>query len=228
MNSQPANQIRTKQKSQLQNSKPIFHPSSLILHPSPFFLHPLTLPSRAKKLLHDLSALFLEHASGNINPVIQKLRIANAKSRFYCSSPLVACSIHQPFHPRLYQSTGTHHTGFNRRINHRVSYPVVTDLAGGCSQRHDFRVCGRILISARSVSGNRENRFTGNDASADRNFAAFPGFMGGGESLAHPMRIRFAFPNCTHDRNIHVKQRKIYYRWRTQTLSSKWLFPKIL
>lgn len=198
----------------------------LITHHSSLIKFTVLSP-RAEKFLHQLPAFFFKHAGRNFNAVIQEICIANSEVRFNRSGPFVARAIHQPFHPRLYQSTGTHHTGFNCRINHRVSYAVVTHLARSCSQRHDFRVRGRILIGARSISGNREHRFTGNDAAADRNFAAFPGFMGCGESLAHPTRIRFAFPSCTHDRNIHVKQRKIYYRWRAQTLSSKWLFPKI-
>jgi hypothetical protein len=41
------------------------------LHPSAsaFILHPFTAP-RAKKLLHDLSAVFLEHAGCKIDLVI--------------------------------------------------------------------------------------------------------------------------------------------------------------
>jgi hypothetical protein len=109
----------------------------------------------------------------------------------------------------LYQSARTHHTRFYCRINHCFSYSVVAHLACGFSQRHDFRVGGRILIGARSVSRNCEYRSLSNDAGADRDFAALSSLMRGGESLAHPMRVRFSFPSSSHDRNIHVKQRKI-------------------
>src|SRR6266540_2887252 len=188
---------------------------------SSFTLHPLTLTSRPKKLLHDFSALFLKHTGCNINPVIQEIRIANSKLRFDGAGPLVARAIHQPFHARLYQRARTHYTRFNCRINHRVCEAVVINAARRLSERYDFRMCGRILIRLRSVSSNREYRSTGNDAGTDGNLTTLSRLICRAESLLHPMPIRFSFPGSTHDRNIRVKQRKIYYRWGAQTLSSE-------
>jgi hypothetical protein len=178
---------------------------SATLHPSSLIRHPLTLPSRAKKLLHDFSALALKYAGCNLNPVIQKIRIANSKARFNCAGPFVARAIHQPFHARLYQGTRTHHTGFNCRINHRASEAVVVSAARRISERYNFRMCRRILIRSRSVSGNRNFRSIDNDTGTDGNLATLSRLLCRGESPAHPMRVRVSFPGSSHDRNIRVK-----------------------
>jgi hypothetical protein len=157
---------------------------------------------RAKKLLHDLSALLLKHAGCNINPVIQKIRITDSKSRFNCTGPLVTRAIHQPFYARLYQSACTHHTWFNCRINHRASETVVINAARRSSQRYDFRMCRRILIRSRSVSGNGEYRSSDNNTSADGNLATLSRLIRRGESPTHPTRVRVSFPGSSHDRNI--------------------------
>jgi hypothetical protein len=179
-------------------------------------------PPRSEEFLHDLSAFFFKHAGANLNLVIQKIRVANSESRFDRSCSFVARAIDESYHSRLYQGACTHYARLNRRINHRVSYAVVTHLACGFSQRHDLCVSRGILIGSGSVSSDRENRITGNNAGAHGNLSAPSGFIGRGERLAHPMRIRFAFPTSSHGRNIYLKQRKIYYRWRAQTLSSEW------
>jgi hypothetical protein len=141
--------------------------------------------------------------------VIQEIRITNSESRLDRTRSLVTCAINESFHPRLYQSACTHHTRLNCRINHRFVDPVVTQLPGGRSQRHDFRVCRWILIGARSVSRNREYCSISNDAGADGNLAALSRLLCRSESLAHPVCVRFSFPSSSHDRNIRVKQRKI-------------------
>ena len=68
----------------------------------------------AEKLLHDLATLRFQHAGGNFNAMIQKIRIANSKPRLNRSGPFVERAIHQPFHSRLDQCARTHDARLDR------------------------------------------------------------------------------------------------------------------
>jgi hypothetical protein len=193
------------------------HPSSFILHPSSFVCAP-----RAEEFLHQLSALFFKHASGNFNAVIQEIGIANSEVRFNRSSPFVARAINQPCDSCLYQRAGAHHTRFDCGINNRVRESVVTELRRRLTQRDNLRMRSWVAVGARSVSRNRQDRFTNHDTSADWNFVSLSCFIGCGDGPAHPLRVEISFPSSTHDGNNSVKQRKNYYRCRAQTLSSEW------
>ena len=131
--------------------------SSFILHPSAFYPSAFILCSPAvgaKKLLHQLAALFFQHAGSDFNSMIQEIRVANAKPRFDRAGSFIDRAINQPLHSRLNQSAGAHRAGFDRGINNSVCQPVVAELLRGFAQRDDFRVSSRIPIGARSVSGN--------------------------------------------------------------------------
>jgi len=101
-----------------------------MLDPSTFIL---SNAWREKKLLHDLSTVFLEHAGRHFDSMIQKICIANSKARLNGAGSFVAGAVDESLHSRLYQSARTHCAWLNGRIHDRVSKPIVPKLTGGFS-----------------------------------------------------------------------------------------------
>jgi hypothetical protein len=141
--------------------------------------------------------------------MIQKIRIANFKSRFNRTRAFIRRAINQPGHSRLYQSAGAHYAGFDGRINYGACQSIVADSNRCLAKRNDLGMSGWILIRARSISGDGQYRFAGNDASADGDLAKHARVISRRERLTHPVCIRLSFFGGSHDRNILVKQRKI-------------------
>ncbi len=98
----------------------VSNPPYFIRHPSSFRLHPSTVPPRAKKLLHYRAALFLKNSSADLNSMIQKIRVANAKSRRDGTGLFIGRAINQPPHSCLDESSRAHCAGLDRRIDNSV------------------------------------------------------------------------------------------------------------
>src|ERR1043166_7328089 len=175
--------------------------SSFITHYSSLSTHHCFLSAPlAEKLLHDFAALCCQHAGSDLNSMIQKICIANAKMRFNGSGSLISPPIPQPVYSSLDKRAGAHHARFNRGIDDCFGQPEVIQPLRRFPEGHDFCMRRRIVIGACSVSRNRQNRFTNNDASANRNLIAIAGLNCCGEGPAHPVRVRFFFTRSSHER----------------------------
>jgi hypothetical protein len=78
-----------------------------------------------------------------------------------------------------------------------------------------------IVIGAGSVSGYSENHIADDDARADWNFAMLDRSARRRESLAHPVRVRFALRCGSHNKQFTSNNGKFNYRCGYQTLSSE-------
>ena len=128
--------------------------------------------SLPEKFLHQRAALSFQHARELIsNPVIQKIRVADAKATRNCSRAFIRRAVNQTPHSRLYQSSRAHRARLNRRINIHAGEPVIPELTGGFAKSNDFSVGCGIAVGARAVSANSDEFVFANDAGADGHFA---------------------------------------------------------
>ena len=84
--------------------------SSFCLLPFYFFL---VLPSRLKKLLHQLTALRLQHSFDHFNAMVQVIGVADMKMRFDGACFFIRRAINQQLHARLNQRSGAHRARFD-------------------------------------------------------------------------------------------------------------------
>ena len=151
----------------------------------------------SEKLLHQRATFILQHAGADLNPVIQKIRVANSKATHHRACSFVRRTVNQTSDPRLYQSTRAHRARLDRRVNIHAAEPVVAELAGSFAERDDFSVGCGVAVGARAVSGDSDEFVFADDARSDRNFAAFPRCAGGGQSLLHPVLVRICLKQRT-------------------------------
>jgi hypothetical protein len=143
-----------------------------------------------EKLLHQRAAFRFQHARADLDPVIQEIRVADAKAACHCACPLIRCAVNQTPHPRLYQSPGAHRARLDRRVNIHARQPVVSQLPGGLAKSNDFSVGCGIAVGTRTVSGNSDEFVFANDASADGHLAVCLRFASGGQRLPHPLLVK--------------------------------------
>jgi hypothetical protein len=89
--------------------------------PTPVFetgalIHYATSP-RLEKLLHQRATLRFQHARANLNPVIQKICVADTKATRNRARAFIRRTVNQTSHTRLNQRTRAHRARLNRRIN---------------------------------------------------------------------------------------------------------------
>jgi hypothetical protein len=133
--------------------------------------------------------------------MIQKVRIANSKSRLDRARAIIARAKDKPPHPSLNQSAGAHGARLDRGIDDRVRQAVVVNLSRGFTESDDLGMRSRIAIFASAVPGDGEQRVANDNAGADGDFVALSRFVSGGERLTHPARVNF----CLRAHNLHRK-----------------------
>src|SRR6185503_13858436 len=146
--------------------------------------------SAPEEFLHECAAFRLQHSGTDPNPVIQEIRVANAKATHHCSRSLIGRAINQTAHARLYQSSRAHRTRLNRRINIHTGEPVIPELTGGFAKSNDFSVGCGIAVDTRAVSGKSDEFVFANDAGADRHFAIRLRFTSSGQAEPHPVLVK--------------------------------------
>ena len=67
----------------------------------------------------------------HFNPVIQKIRITDAKATDHAACPFIGRTINQTSHSSLDESARAHRAGLDRRVNIHSGEPVVAELSGG-------------------------------------------------------------------------------------------------
>src|SRR2546421_10621311 len=151
----------------------------------------------AKKLLHQLAALRLEHALNYFNPMIQLIRAADLKVSMNRTRSFVWRAINQQADAGLNQSAGAHRAWLDRRVNSSFRQTVISDLLCRVTECDNLGMRRRIAISARSISGDRDHLFADYYTSADRHFIARLSVARRMQRLAHPMLVRFHPRVCT-------------------------------
>jgi hypothetical protein len=188
--------------------------NSFILHP--FRFHPssviLSSSSHTKEGLQNFSTLLLKHTSSHLDPMIQKISVADAKPRLDCSRSFVRRTVNQSLDPGLNQRTCAHRARFDCRIDGSVSEPVIGQLARCFSERDDFRVGGGISVGASAISCNCQQNAATDNACTDRDLATCPGIFCRCQSPPHPISVNFSarvyVANGSHNRNLFFKQHK--------------------
>src|SRR5256885_5784103 len=142
-----------------------------------------------EKLLHERPAFRFQNAWADLDAVIQKICVADAKTTCNCACPLVRCAVNQTSDPRLYHRSGAHRAGFDRRVNIHVRQPVISQLSGGLAKSDDFSVGCGIAVGTCSIPGNGNEFVFADDTSANRHFAACLRLASGGPCLPHPVVI---------------------------------------
>src|SRR5215510_1775872 len=127
--------------------------------------------STPEKLLHQRSAFRLQDARADLNPMIQKVCITDAKPAHYGACLLVRRTINQTPDARLYQSARAHRARLDGRVNVNLGEPVIPDFPRGLAKSNDFSVGCGIAVGTRAVSGNSDEFVFADDASADGHFA---------------------------------------------------------
>src|ERR1043165_6067232 len=146
--------------------------------------------SAPEKFLHECAAFRLQHSRTDPDPVIQEIRVADAKATHDCSRSLIRRAVDQTTHTRLYQSSRAHRTRLDRRINIHAGEPVISKLTGGFAKSNDFSVGCRIAVGTRAVSGKSDEFVFANDAGADWHFAIRLRFSSSGQAEPHPVLVK--------------------------------------
>ena len=197
----------------------------------------------AEKILHQRAAFFFEHAGSHFDPMVQKIRIADAKSTMYRACTFVRGAVNQTPDARLNQRAGAHRARFNRRIDINAREPVIAELTGGLAQSDDFGVGGRIAVGARAVTGDGDELVAVDNTSSDGHLTAVSGFLSRGQRLPHPVFV-LGFRGSVHltllpsnsrtatigTRQKGVKDRSIHrlHRFPQGNLRNLWINPRNL
>jgi hypothetical protein len=122
--------------------------------------------------------------------MIQKVSIADAKPARYRACSFISRAVNQAPDACLYQSTCTHRTRLNGRVNIDACEPVISQLPRGLAKRHDFSVGRGIAVSARAVSGNSDEFIFDDNAGADGHLTICPRLARSGQRLPHPLLVK--------------------------------------
>src|SRR5437899_2591611 len=99
---------------------------------------------------------------------------------------------HQPHHSRVYESSGTHRTWFDGRVNGRSGKAIVIGLFSGDAKREYLSVSGRVVVRDRSVRGHsRQLAVRADDHGPNRNLTQLGGFPGSVDRPTHKYFILF-------------------------------------
>ena len=185
---------------------PVFETGALIHYAtSP---HALRLTSTArfrqpfssifKELLHQCATLIFKYTRLDLDPVIQKVSVANPKARRHRTCALVRRSINQTSYPRLDQRPSTHCTRLDRRVDIHVCQPVIAYRLGGFAKGNDFSMGGGVAVSTGPISSDCDEGISADHTSADWHFAALLRLMCGVECVPHPAFLQLHFRGRRH------------------------------
>src|SRR3954447_18858930 len=165
-------------------------------------------PARAKEFLNQVATFFFEHAGRNLNSVIQKICITNTEAGLDRSRFLISSTVNQPPHSCLDQSARAHRTRFDRRIDNRVSQPVVVNLLRSLAQRDDFCMGRWVSPGPRAVPSLGQQYVSLHNTSTNWYFIVSLGIYRRLERDAHPMRINVTLSGHRIHRRIHPSNNK--------------------
>jgi hypothetical protein len=152
----------------------------------------------------------------HFNPVIQKIRITDAKTANDAACPLIRGTVNQTSHSSLDERSGAHRARFDGRVNIDSGQPVVAEFTGRFAEGDDFRMGCGIAVGASAIAGESDEFVFAYDARAYRHFAARLSFASCGQRLPHPALVNLDFR-----RGIHLhrafKQPNGHYRARAET-----------
>jgi len=156
----------------------------------------------------------------HFNPVIQKVRITDAKTTDDAACALVSSAVNQPSHSSLDERSGAHRARLDRRVNIHFGEPVVAEFTGGFAEGDDFRMGCGIAVGASAIAGEGDEFVIADDSRANRHFAACLSFASCGQRLPHPALSDLNFRSATHlgfPSQIAFKQPNGHYRVRAET-----------
>ena len=151
----------------------------------------------SEKLLHQRSAFILQNARADLNPMIQKISVADAKPTRHCACSFIRRAINQTSDSSLYQSPCAHRARLDRRVNINAREPVVAEFTGSFAKRDDFGVGGRIAVGTRAIPRDSNKLVLTDDAGANGNLATRLRLTSGGQSLPHPILVKISLKQRT-------------------------------
>ena len=106
----------------------------------------------------------------------------------------------------MHHGAGTHHTRFQRDVEHRAGEAVVALAGAGITQGADLGVGADILAADGPVPAFANHLLVAHQDSPDGHFAAFGSTPGQGQGLLHPglvRRLHDGGRTCGIDRSVH-------------------------
>jgi hypothetical protein len=138
--------------------------------------------------------------------MVQYGTVADAEVRLDSTEPYVVCTEHEAFHAGVHESSGTHRTRFDRRVDRRARQAVIPDPGASRAEGNDLSVSSRIVIRYRSVRRSGEKIAVRiDDNRTDRNFASLFSFQRHLERTPHPTVIRIRLEHRLKFIQIHGK-----------------------
>jgi len=129
----------------------------------------------------------------HFNPVVQKIRITDAKTTYDGACFLIRRAVNQTSHSSLDERARAHCARLDRRVNIDFREPVVAEFTGRFAEGDDFRMGCGIAVGASAITGEGDKFVFADDARADGHFTARLGFASCGQRLPHPALVNLNF-----------------------------------
>lgn len=142
-------------------------------------------PPLLKKLSQQLTALEPHNPLHHLHPMVQQIRIRQAKLAANPAETDVPSPEHHCRNPRRHQRPRAHDAWLDGGIKRRPFHAIIADRTCRLSQRHDLRMRARIVPPNRTIGPSSDHPSPEHHYCPDRNLAVRLGFLGQRQGIPH-------------------------------------------